>query len=110
MIHYTMLALSVALSAVGQIMFKYGAATPGLLDQYLSWATILGFGCYVIAAVVYTFALRSIPLSVAFPSAAAAYVVVMVVAHFLWQEPLGLQQAIAATFVIGGLTAMHWKV
>lgn len=110
MVHYAMLALSVVLSAVGQILFKYGAATPGLLDQYFSWPTIAGFGCYVVAAIVYTFALRSIPLSVAFPSAAAAYVLVMVLAHFLWQEPLGLQQAIAGTLVIAGLTAMHWRV
>ncbi len=109
MIHYAMLALSVVLSALGQVLFKLGAGAPDILDQYLSWPTIAGFGCYVIAAVVYTFALRTIPLSVAFPSAAAAYVLVMVLAHILWREPLGLQQAVAALLVVAGMTTLHWR-
>ena len=75
-----------------------GSAT--LTAQFVNPLTIIGLAIYIMAALCYILALKKIPVSIAFPSVAASYAVVAVLAHLLWNEPLGWPQ-LAGIVLIG---------
>ncbi len=52
-------------------------------------------------------ALNKLPVSVAFPSVAASYAVVAVIAHLLWNEPLGWPQLGGILLIGGGILLIH---
>ena len=109
MTHYLLLGLGIVLGVIGQILLKSGADATGIVEQFLRPTTVAGLGCYGFAAICYTLALRSIPLSIAYPSVSASYVIVVVLSPVLWKEPLGLQQAAAVLLISGGIGLLYWK-
>lgn len=52
-------------------------------------------------------ALKGLPLSIAFPSVAVSYGLVAIAAHYLWNEPLGLQQVCGIALLGVGLLVLH---
>lgn len=109
MTHYLLLAAGIALGVAGQFLLKAGADAGGIVEQFLRVPTIGGLGCYGLAAICYTLSLRAIPLSIAYPSVSASYVIVVVVSHLVWKEPLGLQQLAAVLLISGGIGLLYWK-
>jgi len=103
--YYACLIISILIGVGGQISIKAGsfnsAATAGipLFQPYI----ILGLSCYLASAVFYIYALKQIPLSVAFPCVSLSYVLVALVAHLLWQEPFGLQHIMALVLIMSGV-------
>jgi undecaprenyl phosphate-alpha-L-ara4N flippase subunit ArnE len=90
---YVFLALAILLGVLGQLVLKAGADGSGDgLAQFLSPWTIGGFGIYFLSAVTYILAIKKIPISLAYPSVSISYGLLAVVAHLLWNEPLGWQQ------------------
>ena len=107
-IHYLSLALAILLGIGGQLLLKSGAlASATLLAQFTNPLTMLGFAIYVAAAFLYIVALKGLPVSVAFPSVAASYAIVAVLAHFLWDEPYGLPQIAGLALIGGGVALIH---
>jgi small multidrug resistance pump len=105
---YLSLAGAILLGIAGQIVLKAGAvAAPNLTAQLLSPWTLGGLVIYAAAAIGYVVALNKIPVSVAFPSVAASYAVVAVLAHFLWNEPLGWPQFGGIALITGGILLIH---
>ena len=94
---------------VGAGGFKGAPDADGIVEQFLRLPTLAGLGCYGLAAICYTLSLRAIPLSIAYPSVSASYVIVVVVSHLLWKEPLGLQQMAAVLLISGGIGLLYWK-
>jgi drug/metabolite transporter (DMT)-like permease len=78
-----------------------------VVAQFLNPLTIVGLALYVIAALCYVVALKKIPVSVAFPSVAASYAVVAVLAHVLWDEPLGWPQLAGIVLIGSGVLLIH---
>lgn len=103
--YYACLIISILIGVGAQISIKTGsfssATTAGLplFQPYI----ILGLSCYLASALFYIYALKQIPLSVAFPCVSLSYVVVALLAHFLWQEPFGLQHMIALLLILSGV-------
>ena len=96
------LAAAILFGVAGQIALKSGAVgSATVVGQFLNPLTILGFAIYVAAALLYAVALKKIPVSVAYPSVAASYVVVAILGHLLWNEPFGWPQ-IGGLLLIGG--------
>lgn len=90
---YLGLAAAIVLGIAGQIALKSAAVgAPSLLAQLFNPLTLLGLAIYALASFGYIVALHRIPVSVAFPSVAASYAIVAVLAHLLWNEPLGWPQ------------------
>jgi drug/metabolite transporter (DMT)-like permease len=107
--YYLALAGGIGFGVLGQILLKTGAErSRDLVGQFLDPFTIVGFGVYVIAAFCYIAAIKRIPLSVAFPSVSLSYVVVALLAHFLWNEPFGLQQLAGIALIGGGIIVLHY--
>jgi drug/metabolite transporter (DMT)-like permease len=101
------LAVSILIAVAGQLSLKSGAM-PGAVSGsvYTSPYVIVGLGLYMLAALLYVQALKTIPLSVAFPTVSISYVAVAVFAHFLWGEPLGVRQLLALGFIVAGIVLL----
>jgi small multidrug resistance pump len=107
-IYYASLVAAILFGIVGQIALKSGALrSPSVAAQFLEPLTIVGFAIYVLAALLYIVALNKIPVSVAFPSVAASYAAVAVLAHLLWNEPFGWQQFGGLVLIGGGILLIH---
>lgn len=107
-LYYVSLVGAILLGVVGQIALKSGAlASPSGAAQFINPLTIAGLAVYVIAALCYIVALKKIPVSVAFPSVAASYAVVAIIAHLLWNEPFGWPQFAGLVLIGGGIVLIH---
>lgn len=106
--YYAALLAGILCGIMGQIMLKAGAErSVGILAQFLDLFTLLGFATYTIAAIFYIIAIKKIPLSQAFPSVAASYAIVAVLAHLLWGEPLGVPQLAGIALIASGILLLH---
>jgi small multidrug resistance pump len=102
-IYYVVLGLGILTGIGGQMLLKAGSDAPTLLGQLLRPSTLLGLALYGSAAFMYIFALRKIPVSVAFTSNSLSYAVVAVLGYFLFGEPFGLKQIGGIALITGGV-------
>jgi len=107
-VYYVSLAIAVILGVAGQIALKSAAlSSPTVMAQFIHPMTMIGVAIYVFAAFCYIVALKKIPISVAFPSVAASYAVVAIVAHLLWNEPFGWPQLGGLVLISSGILLIH---
>ena len=107
MIYYVVLGFGILAGIGGQMLLKAGADAPTLVEQILRPTTILGLALYGSAAFMYIFALRKIPVSVAFPSVSLSYAIVAVMGHFLFGEPFGVRQIGGIALIMGGVMLIN---
>jgi drug/metabolite transporter (DMT)-like permease len=108
-----LLVVSIALGAGGQLMFKAAArglpafAELGLVRLVLTmFATpmiLAGFACFFVSSVLWILALRSVPLSVAYPMVALSYVIIFIGSHYLFAEPLGWRLWLGGLLIVCGI-------
>src|SRR5580698_4432482 len=105
---YLGLGAAILLGICGQIALKSAAfGAPSLAAQLFNPLTLLGLVIYGLASMGYIVALNRIPVSIAFPSVAASYAIVAVMAHFVWSEPLGLPQIGGIALIAAGVIVIH---
>jgi drug/metabolite transporter (DMT)-like permease len=110
------IALLVAFSGLmsgGQILFKQTALTlpraplaevlPALLTNAWFYAAVT---VYALSAVVWVLILRRLPLSLAYPFVALAFLIVPLAAAFLWGERLRVSYGIGAALVVAGIAVL----
>jgi len=107
LIYYVVLGIGIVAGIAGQILLKTGADAATLVEQILRPSTLCGLALYGSAAFLYIFALRKIPVSVAFPSVSLSYAVVAVLGHFLFGEPFGLKQIGGLVLIMGGVALIN---
>jgi small multidrug resistance pump len=100
---YVSLLVGILLGVAGQLLLKAGADGDTLLAQYVAPQSIAGLTLYFAAALCYMFALRRIPVSVAFPAVSLSYAVVVLVAHWTYGEPVGWRKAAGVLVICGGV-------
>ena len=106
---YLSLFIAIALGVLGQLAVKAGAQKASSnLDQFSHSMTMVGVLIYGIAAIFYVVALKKIPLSIAFPSVALSYIVLAIVANYLWNEPLGWRQWLGLLLIVAGVSVIHF--
>lgn len=105
-VHWTLLLAAIGSTIVAQGLLKAGAGAGTFLQQILDWKTIVGFGIYGGASVLYIIALRRIPLSVALPCTALSYIVVALIGHYLFGEELGMQRIMALGLISVGVLVL----
>jgi small multidrug resistance pump len=105
---YLGLAGAILLGIAGQLVLKAGAVgAPSFTAQLFNPMTLFGLVIYGFASIAYIAALNRIPVSIAFPSVAASYAVVAVLAHLLWHEPFGWPQIGGIVLIGGGILLIH---
>ena len=107
--YYGSLIAAIFFGIAGQIALKSGAlgSSATLASQFVNPLTIIGLAVYALAALCYVVALKKIPVSVAFPSVAASYAVVAIIAHLLWNEPFGWPQFAGLVLIGSGILLIH---
>ncbi len=104
--HWSFLLTAIAATVVGQALLKAGAGASSFVAQLLDWRTVAGLCIYGLSAVLYILALRRIPLSVALPCTAVSYVVVALIGHIAFQEPLGPQRLVGLLLIGTGVVML----
>lgn len=107
LIYYVVLGVGILAGIAGQMLLKMGSDAPTLVEQVFRPSSLLGLALYGSAAFMYMFAIRKIPLSVAFPSVSLSYVIVAVLAFFLFGEPFGWKQAGGIALIMGGVMLIN---
>jgi Integral membrane protein DUF6. len=108
MMHRLALAISIGLTILGQFFLKTGSlAKAEGLQLFLNPATLAGLFSYGFSSLFYIVALKKIPLSIAYPSVSLSYVAVVLLAHFVWGEPLGMRQGAALALIISGIALLY---
>jgi drug/metabolite transporter (DMT)-like permease len=106
---YAALVFSILAGIVGQLVLKAGAArsSGSIIAQLLTPLSICGLGLYFFAALAYMYALRKIPVSVAFPAVALSYPIVALLAYWTAGEQLGLNRMIGIGLVVAGVALIN---
>ncbi len=107
MTYYVVLGIGILAGIAGQMLLKAGANAPTLVEQILRPSSLMGLALYGAAAFLYMFALRKIPVSVAFPSVSLSYAIVAVMGHFLFGEPFGIKQIGGIALIMGGVALIN---
>jgi drug/metabolite transporter (DMT)-like permease len=104
---YVALGGSILVGLGGQLLIKAGVMR-ARDASLIAWNPFVagGLGAYLVAAFLYIYALRSIPLSVAFPSVSISYFGVALASHWLWREPFGVAQVIGLALISVGILVM----
>ena len=97
------LAGAIVTSLAGQVLLKGAADRQSFLEQLWDWRSLVGILLYAAAALLFMFALRRIPLSVAVPFTALTYVGAALTGHLLYSEPLSLRHFIAIGLISLGV-------
>lgn len=110
---YLLVISSILLGAVGQVLMKLGTSKLGLMAEQpllrklmliFSHPNILeGLLCYGLSAVFWIFGLSRLPLSQAYPMVAIGYVIVFILAVFLFKETVTVYKISGLLFIIIGV-------
>lgn len=105
---YIALAAAIILGSLGQLALKAGADSAAtIVDQLQQPMTIIGLALYGVSALFYIAAIKVIPVSVAFPSVSASYIIVSLGAHVLWNEAFGILQVAGLLLIGGGILLLY---
>jgi multidrug transporter EmrE-like cation transporter len=108
---YGLLALVIAANVGGQLLFKVAAGQLGperdpaavmlrLLTLPSMWGAV---ALYAVTILAWVWVLRSMPLSVAYSAVALVFVLVPVLAIWLFREPVTPQLLIGAALITAGV-------
>lgn len=107
---YALVAISVLVSVIGQLLFKAVAIRTSHSATVLDMWTIAMFAVaitlYALSTVSWVFALRLLPLSVAYAFFAISFIVTPIAAHLLFGERIGWGIVIGTILVASGLIAI----
>jgi len=110
---YILLAVSIIIAVAGQLFFKSasirlnetGFDVKSILTNY---QLILGLFLYFVSAMIYILSLKHVPLSVAYPSLAAGYVLVVALSALIYHEPVSSYKIAGIIFILIGVSLI-WK-
>lgn len=114
-----LLLISIGLGATGQLLFKSAArgmasfaelGLTGLLTTMFTSPKILGgFACFFISSVLWIIALRTIPLSIAYPMVALSYIIIFAGSYFLFGEAVTWRHWTGAALIVMGILLIAGK-
>jgi drug/metabolite transporter (DMT)-like permease len=103
---YILIASSILLGAVAQILLKLGAIRAGSLDLFKLFTnayTIMGLFCYAFSALFWIAALTKTPLSIAYPMVSLGYIIVFGLSYFIFGETITLLRIAGLLTIVAGV-------
>lgn len=102
------------LAVFGQFLLKKGVSLSSLAPNFLSIISTMftpfvffGLVTYALSSVVWLFVLQKFPLSVAYPSLALTYVVVVLLSIFILKEPFTLMKLSGVLLIFFGVFCLY---
>lgn len=108
---YVQLAIAILLNVAGQLLLKR-ASMAGIADANVVTSTarslvspwfIGGAGSLGMSAVLWVGVLKKIPLTVVHPLTGVVFILVPVISHFLWDEPLPPLRLLGIAIIMVGV-------
>jgi len=112
---YVLVALTVVLTAYGQVVIKWQVLKAGALPElpmdklafiaklFLNPWVISALGAAVLASVAWIGAMAKLPLSHAYPFMSATFVVVLMLSGILFHEPITIPKIIGLGLIVSGI-------
>ena len=97
------LLLAAVLAALGQILFKSGAAGRTHWLEFINLPVIGGLGCYGLSTLLWIYCLSRLPLRVVYPYTALTFVLVYLGAFLAFGEKPGARGIAGVLLVLAGL-------
>ncbi len=104
--YWLMLIGAIVTSMAGQTLLKSGAGASSFIAQMLDPRSVIGLGLYGGAALLYMFALRRIPMSVALPCTAISYIAAAAIGHYAFGETMSLLHLAALALICTGVAML----
>lgn len=103
-----LILFTVFLLSAGQILFKLASADvvlsySGILPSLFKPKLLIALLVYAVATVLWIIALKDLPLRLAYPFVALAFVIVPTMAHFLLGEPVSWNTYLGAALIAVGV-------
>jgi drug/metabolite transporter (DMT)-like permease len=121
MLIYVLLLIAISLTVTGEVLLKLGmnqvraevgafaANLPVLLRTFTEWRVILGFALIFSGALFWLGVISRADFSFAYPLLALSYVIALLPARFVLQEPLTLNRVLGALIVVAGAVVIGWE-
>jgi small multidrug resistance pump len=111
---YILLFLSILIAVFGQTLFKIGTDSHSSTSEafwtvFFVPTVFFGLALYFLSALIYIQALKTIPLSIAYPSLSLSYVIVVLLGVFLFNETLQKGQVFGLLMIISGVVLLWVK-
>ena len=100
---YWLVLLPVFTTVVGQTLAKLGVQRLQEDNQLINIFIISGYFLLVLRGVVWVWIVRKVKLSVVYPFISISYVFILLISHYLFNEPLGIRKVLGASLVIVGI-------
>lgn len=101
-----LILITAFLAAVGQLYFKWGAASisVSLWSWLLNWQLVIGVALHGVGFVLLVIALKHGNLSILYPVLATSYIWVALLSIRFLGEPFSMFQWVGLTLVLGGIS------
>lgn len=121
MLIYILLLIAISLTVTGEVLLKLGmnqvradvgafaASLPVLLRTFTEWRVVLGFVLIFSGALFWLGVISRADFSFAYPLLALSYVIALLPARFVLQEPLTLNRILGALIVVAGALVIGWE-
>jgi multidrug transporter EmrE-like cation transporter len=106
---YALLLIAIIIGVAGQLLLKLGMSRhPGfrlwdLRAVVRDFPVLGGFCCYGLATLLYFRVLRSLDLSVAYPTVSVGYVLVIVMSRLFFKERVDRDRWLAVMIICAGV-------
>jgi len=111
---YFVMILSMILAVLGQFLFKKGVVLTNvspniksIISSIFTPTLFFGFICYGVSAVLWLFVLKKFPLSVAYPSLAFTYILVLLISVIFFNESLSIFKIFGVILIFSGVVLIN---
>lgn len=112
---YLYLLLNILFLVIGQLLFKLGLDKIGGISLLTAWRAalqpyiVLGLFLYVIATLLWFIVLSRLPLSTAYPMQSLAYVLGLLVAWQIFNEPISIAKWVGVVIICIGVAIVSYN-
>jgi len=121
--YFVALAGALLLNATANLMMKFGIERfkaaglsaaegigPVLVALLTNWVLMLGLACFATNVVLYTYALKGLPISVAYPiMVTVGFAIIVIVAGMYLQEHPTPKQWVGVALILIGVWLVAWE-
>lgn len=103
--------LMILFTVIANLLLKIGAgkAPSPVLFNFISWISVFGLVCFAGAGLIYSWLLKSLPLSIAQSFAAAQFVAVILASAVVLSESITAAQWLGILLIATGISVVGWS-
>jgi len=115
--HFILILCNTLILVCGQFLWKYGMqrspfgfqSLKSAAQLFLSPYVLSGLAMYGAATVLWLFILSRVPLSLAYPIQSLAYIIAVIGAYYIFNEPLNAAKIVGCVLILAGVSLIGWK-